>query len=234
MKIQAIIPTAGSGLRFQSKVAKQFIEIGGVPLCVFTLKAFERTSVIDSLIVVAEAKMMDTVKDLIDQYGLKKIAHVVAGGKMRSESVANGIKALDEDTDIVVVHDGVRPLVSSKIIEDTVGLCRKHGAAVSAVPVKSTIKTVDKTDLSVVRTLIRDELWEVQTPQAFKRETLVRAHKNRGPTDDPTDDAVMVEAMGVKVMISPGDYRNIKVTTKEDLTIAEAFLRQQDRMAARS
>jgi len=234
MKIQAIIPAAGTGVRFTSETPKQFVELGGIPLCVHTLKVFERSTLIHSTIVVTEEKRIAGTKELISKHKLKKVAHVIAGGKVRSESVFNGIQALDEDTDLVVVHDGVRPLVSLKVLEDTVNLCRTCDAVISAVPVKPTIKIVNTDDMVVNGTLDRKGLWEAQTPQVFRKDVLVKAHNKRTKGENPTDDAALVEAIGIKVKVLPGDYRNLKITTQEDLAVAETFLQGQGKVAVES
>jgi len=226
MKTQAIIPTAGMGVRFQADLPKPLAELCGKPLCVYALTIFEKSPVIDSVILVGHTERLSQLKDIVGQYGLKKIAHVIAGGETRRESVANGLAAIDDDTDVVLIHDGVRPLVSLKVIEGAVALCDQWDAVVTAVPVKPTIKKVNKESLFVEETLDREELWEIQTPQVFKKELLLKAHQQNKECD-PTDDAVMVEQLGVKVKVFPGDYKNVKITTQEDMVIAETFLKLQ-------
>ena len=226
MKTQAIIPTAGIGVRFQTDLPKPLIELCGKPLCVYALAIFEKSPVIDSVILVGQKERLSQLKDIVSQYGLKKVVQVIAGGETRRESVANGLDAIDDDTDVVLIHDGVRPLISLKVIEGAVALCDQWDAVVAAVPVKPTIKKVNKESLFVEETLDREELWEIQTPQVFKKDILFKAHQ-QNKERDPTDDAVMVEQLGVKVKVSPGDYKNVKITTLEDLAIAETFLKSQ-------
>ncbi len=223
MKTQAIIPTAGMGTRFKTDLPKPLVELSGKPICVYALETFEKCSLIDSVILVGQKVRIPELEGVVEKYGLKKVVKVITGGETRQESVFNGLAAIDDDTDFVLVHDGVRPLVSLKVIEDVVRLCSKWDAVVTAVPVKSTIKKIHKKDLLVEKTLDREELWEVQTPQAFKKSVLLEAHQ-RNKSGHPTDDAMMVEQLGIKVKISPGDYKNIKITTQEDLAIAETFL----------
>ena len=127
MKTQAIIPTAGMGARFQSDLPKPFVELCGKPLCVYTLAIFEKSPVIDSVILVGQKERLSEFKDIVGQYDLKKVVQVITGGKIRRESVANGLAVTDDDTDTVLIHDGVRPLVSLKVIEDAVGLCDQWG-----------------------------------------------------------------------------------------------------------
>jgi len=227
VKVQAIIPTAGTGTRLGADLPKPLIELNGKPLCVRTLEAFERSPVVESVILVGQPERLSDLKNLVDRHDLKKVRRIVAGGKTRRESVGNGLDALDGDTEIVMVHDGARPLVSEQIINDAAELCRDWEAVIVAVPVKSTIKKVNGKDLFVEETPDRRELWETQTPQVFKKNILLKAHaQNKG--GEPTDDAAMVEQLGVRVKILPGDYRNIKITTREDLTIAEAFMRSEE------
>ena len=224
MKAQAIIPTAGSGTRFQSSVPKPLVLLKGKPIIVHTLQAFERSLSVSSVIVVVPKDLITQYNQYVKRFRLKKVARVVAGGKSRGESVYNGLQCVDKATDIVVVHDGVRPLVETHMIDEAVKQCRKQDAVVVAVPVKPTIKQVDPKSLYVKATLDRTTLWEIQTPQVFKANTLKRAYANANR--EATDDAALVEALGVKVKILKGDYRNIKITTTEDLSVAETFLKK--------
>ena len=184
---------------------------------------FEKNSLVDSIIIVAHSQKLDDIKKLVKKFRFKKVADVIAGGETRSDSVSRGLKALDKDTEIVLIHDGARPLVTTKTIDEAINCCHNEQAVVTAVPVKPTIKRVDSKKLIVKETLNREDLWEVQTPQVFKKDILLRAHEE-GRGTNPTDDAALVEQLGVKVKILMGDYKNIKVTTKEDLIVAEAFL----------
>ena len=200
------------------------VELFGKPICAHTIEAFERCPAIDSVIVVGHHGQLDRLREIVERYRFQKVIQIVAGGEKRHESVANGIKVLDGDTRIVVVHDGARPLVSRTLIEEAVKLCATWDAVVAAVPVKQTVKKVNGRSLCVEQTLDREGLWEAQTPQVFKKDILVKAHA-KNTKDNPTDDAVMVERLGVEVKIIEGDYRNIKITTQEDLVIAESFLK---------
>jgi len=223
MKTQVIIPTAGLGVRLQSDVPKQLVEINGKPIFIHTLLAVQECSSVDSIILVAQKYFVDRCKSLAEEYGLNKVKKIVAGGKYRRESVQKGIEELDEDTKVVVIHDGVRPLISSDTINEAISLCEKENAVIVAVPVKPTIKRINEASLYVEATLKRNELWEVQTPQVFKKDILIEAHNLDGDID-ATDDAFLVEKLGINVKVLKGDYRNIKITTKEDIKIAEAFL----------
>ncbi|OGX07353.1 MAG: 2-C-methyl-D-erythritol 4-phosphate cytidylyltransferase [Omnitrophica WOR_2 bacterium GWA2_47_8] len=222
MKIQAIIPTAGLGKRLKSKTLKPFIPLKGKAILAYTLRPFQRSSLIDSVIVVAHAGSIKRVQDLIKKYKLTKVVKVVPGGKTRTESVSHGLRASDADTDLLVIHDGARPFLTKALLEKAVKEAQAFSAAVVAVPVKQTIKVIAPRKREVKKTLNRDSLWEIQTPQIFKREILVKAYQRSN--NHATDDAALVERLGVKVKIVMGDYRNIKITTREDLEIAKAFL----------
>jgi len=223
VKVQAIIPTAGCGTRLKSRVPKPFVLIQGKPLICYTLAAFESNAGIDSIVLVGQKERINDLKKIVKEYKVGKVKRIVAGGKTRNESVENGLKEIDKDTAIVVIHDGARPFISQKEINGSIALCKKYEAVIVAVPVKPTIKRVDEKTLTVEATLQRDKLWEVQTPQVFKKEIIVKAHK-MNKCDNPTDDSLLVEQMGIKVKVLMGSYSNIKITTKEDLNIAEKIL----------
>jgi len=223
MKTQAIIPTAGVGQRLKAPTIKPLVLLHGKPIFIRTLEVFEKSLFIDSVILAAPKDYFQEFEKAIKEYHLHKVVRIVAGGVKRCDSVRNALQIIDKDTEVVVVHDGVRPLVTEEIIEQSVKLCEAHEAVVTAVPMKPTIKKVSRQDFIVEKTIRRDDLWEVQTPQTFRRDTLWEAYE-MAKTQDPTDDAMLVEALGVPVKILEGDYTNIKITTAEDLTIAESFL----------
>ncbi len=221
-KVQAIIPAAGMGTRFKAAKDKPLVLLKGKPLIYFTLLAFERCPQVHSVIVVVKKTSVAEFGRLIKRFAFKKVVRVIPGGQQRHDSVRCGLAQIDADTRWVIVHDGARPLVSPALITTTVLACQRYRAVVAAVPVKSTIKVVDA-QRQVKATLARDTLWEIQTPQIFDKNILVRAHvHNRHP--NPTDDAMMVEALGVKVTVVPSAYSNIKVTTPEDLDMAKVLL----------
>jgi len=226
MKTQAIIPTAGLGLRFRMQESKPLVLLKEKPIFVHTLEAFENCDCVQSVILVVHKEQLGEFEKVVLKYRLSKVAKIVAGGKTRCESVSNAINILDKDTDIVLVHDGVRPVVSKKIIEDSINSCVSNDAVVVAVPVKPTIKKVDAKELVVKSTLNRDELWEIQTPQVFKKSILIDAYQKRSD-DLASDDASLVEALGVTVGVVQGDYRNIKITTDEDLYYAQMLIERK-------
>jgi len=241
MKADAVIVSAGKGLRFmEGKSArvgttvvptpdhgkKQFHFLGGKPILAHSLEKFETCPLIRSiLLVVGEEDMDYCLKEIVERYGFQKISQIVPGGKRRQDSVKNGIDALPKDTDIVAIHDGVRPFVTRAMIEDTIQFAVRHGAVVLAMPVRDTIK-VSNPDGTVLKTLDRESLWQVQTPQAFQVDVIKEAYY-RAAEDGfvGTDDGSLVERLGGKVHLLPGSYMNIKITTPEDLFLADLFLK---------
>ena len=218
-KITAIVLAAGSGSRMKSKTKKQFMEIKGKPVIWYSLFEFEKSRV-DEIILV-------TGKEDIDN--LKKIKNVVAGGSERYESVYNGLKEVTGN--IVLIHDGARPLINNEIIERSIEGTIKSDACVVGVPVKDTIKRANKEGY-IIDTPNRSELWITQTPQSFKTDLVKMAYKKmkeeleKGNTTlNITDDAMVVEEFTTnQVRFVQGDYKNIKVTTPEDIDIAELFI----------
>lgn len=221
-----MIVSAGKGLRFMEGKKKQFHSLGGKPILAHTLDKFETCPLIRSILLVVGQEDMDyCLKEIIEQYKFQKISQIVPGGKRRQESVKNGIDALPKDADVVAIHDGVRPFVTKAMIEDTIHSAERVGAVVLAMPVKDTIK-VSNPDGTVLKTLDRESLWQIQTPQTFRVSVIKEAYY-RAAEDGfvGTDDASLVERLGVKVHILPGSYTNIKITTPEDLFLANLFLK---------
>jgi 2-C-methyl-D-erythritol 4-phosphate cytidylyltransferase/2-C-methyl-D-erythritol 2,4-cyclodiphosphate synthase len=226
MKVSAIILAAGAGKRIKSEMPKQYLLLYKVPIFIRTLYVFQRIGLINEIILIVPQKDLTCIqKSLQSSYGFTKIKHLIAGGKERQDSVRNGLDAIDKKCDIVVIHDAVRPFVKEKMITDVVYAASKTGAASLGVRPKDTIKETTKGDI-VVTTIPRKNLWLVQTPQAFKYETLKKAYKKAFADNYySTDDASLVEHIGVKVKMLEGSYENIKITTPEDLLIAQALLK---------
>jgi 2-C-methyl-D-erythritol 4-phosphate cytidylyltransferase len=225
MKADAVIVSAGKGHRFMEGRKKQFHFLAGKPILAHTLDKFETCPLIRSILLVVGQEDMDfCMKEVIEKYQFKKISQIVPGGKRRQESVKNGIDALPKDTEIVTIHDGVRPFVTKAMIEDSIHSALRYGAVVFAMPVKDTIK-MSNPDGTVLKTLDRESLWQVQTPQTFQVNIIKEAYY-RAKEDGVigTDDASLVERTGVKVHILPGSYTNIKITTPEDLLLANLFV----------
>jgi 2-C-methyl-D-erythritol 4-phosphate cytidylyltransferase len=226
MKADAVIVSAGKGLRFTEGKKKQFYFLEGKPILAHTLDKFETCSLIRSVrLVVGQEDMDYCLKEIVEKYRFQKVSKIVPGGKRRQESVKNGIDALPKDTEIVAIHDGVRPLVTQTMIEDSIHSAARYGAVVFAMPVKETIK-MSNPDGTVLKTLDRESLWHIQTPQTFQVNVIREAH-SRAEEDGfvGTDDASLVERLGGKVHILPGSYANIKITTPEDLWLANLFLK---------
>ena len=223
--VSAVVPAGGRGMRMGSNIPKQFLTLGDVPLLVHALKTFEFSSIISEIILVVPEDDCAYCRDhIVPTYGLKKVSQVVGGGRRRQDSVLNGIKATNPNSDIVVIHDAVRPFLTETMIANVVEAARKHGSAIVAIPLRDTVKLVNVDGL-IKETLSREELWAAQTPQAFRRDILLRAHE-QGETDgvDATDDAFLVERMGLSVSIVEGSSDNIKVTRPEDLQMGQAIL----------
>ena len=230
--VTAIFPAAGKGKRMQAGMNKVLVELEGVPILVRTLARFSRCQAVDRLVVVVAAHEVDFVTEMLTgadrEFGLKPW-QVTAGGSERQYSVWNGIQAVQgASDDIILVHDAARPLVSEKTILETIRVAEAKGAAIAAVPAKNTIKLCNAAG-EVVETPDRSRLWEVQTPQGFRRDILVRANQQAmAESFLGTDDASLVERLGQKVFIVESDYRNIKLTTPEDMVIAKAFLAAEE------
>ncbi|HEX7999318.1 MAG TPA: 2-C-methyl-D-erythritol 4-phosphate cytidylyltransferase [Pyrinomonadaceae bacterium] len=223
----AIIAAAGQGTRLKGKRAKQFLELGGVPVIIHTLRRFEQCADIQEVIIVLPAPDVACFLALAGQYGLRKLARVVAGGPTRAESIRRGLQAVRAATaEIIAVHDGVRPFVAPEEISRTIAAARLSGAAILVAPAVDTIKEVE--DGRVRRTLERATLRHALTPQCFRYALLCEAYErahNLGA--EITDDSALVEQLGVEVAVVEGDSRNIKITRPEDLALAEILLKQE-------
>ena len=220
----AIIAAAGAGTRMASDRPKQFLLLAGTPVIFHTLKVFEQCDSIDEVIVVLPAEESAGFLSLAGKFGVRKLARVVPGGATRADSVKRGLMAIRSATaEIVVVHDGVRPFVTVEEIVATIAAAKSDGAAILVAPVTDTIKHVD--DEAIVKTLDRGTLRRALTPQCFRYELLREAYQNADVNDPSlTDESALVEQLGKRVSIVEGSARNIKITTAEDLAIAEAIL----------
>ncbi|MGE5328977.1 MAG: 2-C-methyl-D-erythritol 4-phosphate cytidylyltransferase [Deltaproteobacteria bacterium] len=225
----AIILAAGKGTRMEAKINKVYMEIAQKPIAARTLEVFEESPLINEIIVVINERDKHYYEEKIGGSFNPKIKAVVFGGKRRQDSVSNGLKQVSQQAEIVLVHDCARPLVTCDIIERSLAGAAEYGAVCVGMPVKDTIKIVGK-DGFVSETLPRDILWSVQTPQAFKKELLVQAHNRAEALDiQATDDAMLVEMLGHRIKVIEGSYENIKITTPEDIAIAEAILKYREK-----
>ncbi len=204
---------------------KLWIPLVGRPILARTIDVFESFSGIDSIILVLSAERLDEARALCEREAWRKIAAIVTGGPRRQDSVRLGLDKLGQvapETQWVMIHDGARPFVTPAIIEAGLQAVQEHQAAIAAVPVKDTIKQAQEGQIST--TLDRSQLWAVQTPQVFSFPLIHHAHHSSAAGVDVTDDASLLERLGLPVHIFPGSYTNIKITTREDLLFAEALL----------
>lgn len=223
-----VIVAAGTGSRMNMGINKQFIKLEEKEIIAYTIEKFYNNSNIEDIVVVVKEDESEFFKkEILDKYNFKNIK-IAYGGKERQDSVYNGLKSLDKKCDIVLIHDGARPFVSDKIIDNCIEEVKEHKAIVVGVPVKDTIKVIDN-DKNIVDTPNRSVLWAVQTPQTFDYNILIDAYKDAFKSGFyGTDDAMLVERIGYKVKMVEGSYNNIKITTQEDLSVGSQILKIQD------
>jgi 2-C-methyl-D-erythritol 4-phosphate cytidylyltransferase len=227
MAVTAIVAAGGQGVRMKGDVPKQFLMLGDRPILFHSLQRLAECPRIDDLIAVVPADHLEYTRTLLhEEYPLAKPTRVVAGGEERQDSVRAGLEELSLECDLVVVHDAVRPLVSNSVLVAVIQAAEKDGAATAAIQPADTIKLVDS-DRQISENLPRSMLWQIQTPQAYRKDLLLRAHQ-RAFEDNfyGTDDSVLLERLGVRVRIVPGHPRNLKITTPDDLVMAEALFRR--------
>ncbi|MDX2251427.1 MAG: 2-C-methyl-D-erythritol 4-phosphate cytidylyltransferase [Nitrospira sp.] len=224
--VVAIVPAAGRGLRMGGALPKQFLALGGEPLVVHSLRVLQASPAVDEIVLaVPQADLDYCLNDLAVRFGFSKITKVVAGGKERQDSVRHALEHVSEETEIVVVHDAVRPFVTEGMVTEVVEAARRVGGAIVALPMRDTVKQVGA-DGRIERTVDRQPLWLAQTPQAFRREHLLAAHyKAYAEKVHATDDAFLFEWAGHPVVVVEGSGENIKVTRPEDMIIGEAILK---------
>ncbi|OGW75859.1 MAG: 2-C-methyl-D-erythritol 4-phosphate cytidylyltransferase [Omnitrophica bacterium RBG_13_46_9] len=230
MKVVCIVPSAGIGVRFNSRQDKPFVRLGKKPVLAHTLRVLDRSRFIDGVIVVVLRNKLEKCRRLIKKYNFKKVQGVVIGGKRRFDSVRNGISAIRE-ADFVMVHDGVRPFIEEYLIKRVILAAKRYGAALCAVPTKPTLKLVNR-DFLVAKTPDRKSFWDAQTPQAFRNDLIMEAYR-RSKNRDATDDAALIERLGHRVKIVRGSDRNIKITTPEDLALARVLLNRRSTYVGR-
>jgi len=224
----AIIPAAGIGKRMGAGVPKQYLELNGRPLFVVTLEVFEQCPLIDEIILVVPAAEIDFCAQQLGKGSFRKVKQIVAGGKERQNSVANGLAAVSSHLDFVAVHDGVRPMVTTELIVRVIEAAHECGAAIPVLPVIDTLKKGD--GLFVAETVDRSAYWRVQTPQCFEKSLLLKAYQKLNFKQiNVTDDASLVEHLGQPVKMVSGEESNLKITTPVDLLIAE-YLFKRDKL----
>lgn len=228
-KYTAIVLAAGSGKRMNSQVHKQYLIIQDRPVLYYSLKAFEDSAVDEIVLVVGKGEEKFCRKEIVDKYGISKVKAIVEGGKERYHSVFEGLKQTS-DADYVLIHDGARPFVNQDIIRRCMQEVQKYQACVVGMPVKDTIKIADEEGYAK-QTPDRKNVWMIQTPQTFSYALIYEAYEEMLKTEDTaiTDDAMVLERIkGKKSKLIEGSYRNIKITTPEDLLIANVYLQHPE------
>ncbi|WP_306535682.1 2-C-methyl-D-erythritol 4-phosphate cytidylyltransferase [Geobacter sp.] len=230
MAVFALIPAAGMGKRMEASINKQYLLLDGMPILARTLEVFERSPLVDGIFVVIPADEIPFCREqVVKRHGFTKVRSIVAGGAERQQSVLNGLRAMEGtagEDDVVLIHDGVRPFVTEDILSRATAVARENDGALVAVPAKDTVKMVENGIITA--TPPRETLWLAQTPQAFRYGIIRAAHEVADAERFlGTDDAMLVERLGRQVRIVVGDYRNIKITTPEDMVLAEAFLKER-------
>jgi 2-C-methyl-D-erythritol 4-phosphate cytidylyltransferase len=227
VKVAAIIPAAGMGLRMQSQISKPYLLLAGKPILAHTLEVFEGVKEIQEVTVVAHPDDLEFCREeVIAAHGFKKVLRLVPGGKERQDSVYHALKALqqEEELEIILVHDGVRPFITPEQIRRVIKAARSNGGAILGLPAHDTLKRVNSQG-KVIHTLDRKDIWQIQTPQGFQADLLRRAFVEAYSRNFyGTDEASLLEEMGHQVAVIPGDPWNLKITTPEDLQLAEALL----------
>ncbi len=220
----AIIVAGGSGRRMQNAVPKQFLELKGLPVLMHTLQAFHNYSGTIRIILVLPENNFSLWEELVQKYNFKIPHKVCPGGSTRTQSVRNGLKFV-EDEDLVAIHDGVRPFVSKEVLVRAYQGAEAHGNAISAVDLKDSIRLVDESGRS--KAVNRSKYRIIQTPQVFKGTLIKKAYSSLTVIESFTDDASLVEKLGFDIHLVEGDYSNLKITTQEDLILADSYLQRQ-------
>jgi len=221
----ALVVAAGGGSRFGGELPKQFADLLGKPMIAYCLELFERCNLIDEVVlVVAEDYLVYASQKVVDKIRPKKINRLTTGGESRQESVMAGLSACQPGADLVVIHDAVRPLLTMDLLRKTIEKAAETGGAILAVPFRESVKLVEGG--SIVRTLIRDTVWIAQTPQVFRFESILDAHRRaEAAGNEATDDSELYEQYCGRVSIIHGSYNNIKITTGGDLILAAELLK---------
>lgn len=227
MFVSVIIAAAGNSTRYGTGKSKQFLLLEGVPVLIKSVQAFEQIDEVKEIIITARKQDFDVIESFLRQYNIKKVKCVVEGGATRQDSISAAVKKVSEETEIIAIHDGARPLVSKETIIGVIEKAAEKGAGACAVPVKDTIKIIDSSG-KIVTTPDRAALRAVQTPQVFNF-FLYKEAIGKAVTEGKqyTDDCQLIESIGHPVYLTDGDYENIKITTPDDLMVAEKFLSER-------
>ncbi len=223
--VSAVIVSAGNSTRMGG-INKQFLEIDGVPVIAHSISAFQKSEYVDEIVIVTRESDIEEIQNLVNKYNFTKVTAIVCGGETRQLSVFNGVIKTSDNSAIVAIHDGARPLVSDKVITETIKMASEYGAAATGVKVKDTVKVVDCND-NIIETPDRTYMRFIQTPQVFKKSLYLDAVKTVENSKDFTDDCKLLEAYGKTVKFVDGDYENIKITTPEDIELAENYLKRK-------
>ncbi|MCI6857708.1 MAG: 2-C-methyl-D-erythritol 4-phosphate cytidylyltransferase [Eubacterium sp.] len=230
-KVTAIVLAAGKGTRMNAKIQKQYMNLLGQPVITYALNAFERSSVDEIILVVAPEETEYARKNIVEKYGYSRVSAIVTGGKERYDSVYRALCSIEKKTesDYVLIHDGARAFITPELIDFCISSVKKEKSCVMGMPVKDTIKIVD-TDHFAIETPQRSTMWQVQTPQCFLTEEIRDAYRKMmetGDTSSVTDDGMVMETYGKRrVKMIEGSYKNIKITTPEDMIFGEAIIKE--------
>lgn len=229
MKTTAIVPSAGVGKRMLARTQKPYLLLMDQPILCYALKVLDRIPAIEKIVVpVSPGEENRCREDILGRLSLSKPVTVIPGGKTRQASVRNALDHVPKTSELVLIHDGARPFITAEMVEASLSMASEKLAVTVGVPVKDTITVVSGDDGRILKTLDRSRLYQIQTPQTFDREIIMDAHRKAVQDGfDGTDDASLVERIDVPVTVIPGSYRNIKITTPEDLAVAEALLKKQ-------
>lgn len=222
----AVVVAGGAGIRMNANLPKQYLQIAGKPILAMAALVFEKSPLIDEIIlVVAEEYLAYASYEIVDKFKLRKVSKIISGGNTRQESVLAGLTASPQVTDFVAIHDGVRPFVRQTMIEQLFESVKLTGAAIPVVNAKETIKLVE--DKLIVSTVPREKAYLAQTPQVFRYENILQIHRKAADQKyEATDDAMLAEQYGMQVAAVSGYYDNIKITTPEDLILAEEIIKK--------
>ena len=221
--VTCIVAAGGSGTRMGTDVNKLFLKISDIPVIAHTLKALQSCEEISEIIISAKEDEIIKISEFVSEFEISKVKTIVKGGKTRGESVLSASRAVSEDARIVMIHDGARPLVTDKMLIDTIKSAEKNGAAACGVKPKCTLKSVENGFIK--ETVDREKTVEIQTPQVFKKELFDKMYSQSVDViNSATDDCILAEITGAKIAICEGSYKNIKITTPEDIEIAELLL----------
>ena len=224
--VSCIVAAGGSGTRMGAGKNKLFLKIDGEAIIVHTLEALQKSEVISEIIVSAREEDIITISEYARVFGISKLKTIVKGGDTRAESVLSAKREVSNECDLVMIHDGARPFVTERIIDETVKKAEEYGAAACGVKPKCTLKSVDDRGF-ITDTVDREETVEIQTPQVFTKELFDSMYSfDTESLKAATDDCILAEKCGVKIFVTEGSYKNIKITTPEDMEIAKIFLRR--------